>query len=230
MKKNLLLLSVLLCVTLLLSACAPSVSPVSSQDSQEVTALPPPEPDGGPFGVDMNINMATIDDFLGRPDVAYIDVRMLYDPAAFGAIGGIAELTQTLPGFRIVPYPFLGTLAAMPVANAYEGVSLFKVVWGEGIEILEVTPNYAEAETILSELFPKDQVIFLMCGGAGYSAMTRALLLHQGWDGNMIYHTGGNWHYEGNMSMGMTISSDDPNIATWRANYAFIDFDHLTPL
>jgi len=46
----------------------------------------------------------------------------------------------------------------------------------------------------------------------------------------MIYHTGGNWHYEGNMSMDMTISSDDPNTATWRANYAFIDFDHLTPL
>jgi len=178
--------------------------------------------------VDVNINMTTIDDYLNRPDVAYMDMRMLYDPADFEAIGGISSLTQTLPGYRIVPYPFLGTLSAMPVDNAYDGERLFEIVWGEGNEILSITPNYAESETILGELFPKDKVIFLMCGGAGYSSLTRVLLINQGWDENKIYHTGGNWYYEGNMSLDLTISASNPDIATWRANYAFIDFEHLS--
>jgi len=210
---------------MLLSACTTNGP---SDDTPELTALPLPEPDSGPFGVDVNININTIDDYLGRPDVTYIDARMLHDPAEFEAIGGIANLTQTLPGYRIVPYPFLGTLSAMPVANAYTGDSLYEVVWGEGHEILSATPNFAEAEIILSQIFPKDKVIFFMCGGAGYSALSRALLVHLGWDANMIYNTGGNWYYEGNMSVDMTISASDPNIATWRANYAFIDFENLT--
>jgi len=225
MKKNFKPVIGVLCLLLLLSSCAAQGSPT---DSQELTTLPIPEPDGGPFGVDVNININTIDDFLGRSDVTYIDMRMLYDPAEFEAIGGISNLTQTLPGYRIVPFPFLGTLSAMPVANAYDGERLFEIVWGEGHEILSATPNYAESEIILSQLFPKDKVIFLMCGGGGYSALTRALLVNQGWDAGMIYNTGGNWHYEGNMSLDLTISASNPDIATWRANYAFIDFEHLT--
>jgi len=212
---------------LLLSACATNGS---SADSQELTSLPPPEPDGGPFGVDVNININTIDDYLGRPDVTYIDVRMLYDPADFEAIGGISALTQTLPGYRIVPFPFMGTLSAMPVENAYDGDRLFEIVWGEGNEILSATPNFAESELILNELFPKDKVIFLMCGGGGYSALTRALLVYKGWDANMIYNTGGNWHYDGNMALDLTISANDSNIATWRANYALILFDRLNSI
>ena len=229
MKKNILLLSFLICLVLfLLLACSANNAHVSSQDQRQASSLPPPQPDGGPFGVDVNINMLTIDNYLGWPDIEYIDVRMLYDPADFPAIGGIASLTQTLPGYRIVPFPFIANLGAMPVANAYDGNRLFEIVWGEGRgEVLEITANYLESESILNDLFPKDKVIFLMCGGAGYSSLARGLLIHNGWDENMIYHTGGNWHYTGNMGLDMTISNDDPNIATWRADYAFIDFDHL---
>ena len=217
---------ILLCLTLLLASCANN----GSSGSEDLTPLPPPEPDGGPFGVDVNININTIDNFLGRPDVNYIDVRMLHDPAHFEAIGGIANLTRTLPGYRIVPFPFLGTLSAMPVENAYDGDRLFEIVWGEGQEIISATPNFAESEIILNQIFPKDKVIFFMCGGGGYSALARALLVHQGWDASKIYNTGGNWHYEGNMSLDLTISASNPGIATWRANYAFIDFEHLTRL
>jgi len=228
-KKVLVFVCVLFCLTVFLSACDTNDSG-NTQGQQSAAPLPPPEPDGGPFGVDVNININTVDDFLGRPDVTYIDVRMLYDPADFEAIGGISALTRTLPGYRIVPFPFLGTLSAMPVANAYEGVTLFDIIWGEGHAILEAVPNYAESEIILSQLFPKDRVIFLMCGGGGYSALTRALLVNQGWDEGKIYNTGGNWHYDGNMSLDLTISNTDSNIATWRANYAFIEFEHLRPL
>ena len=226
MKRISVFVFVFFCLVLFLSACDSN----DSNTQEQLVALPPPEPDGGPFGVDVNINMTTIDNYLNRPDVAYIDVRMLYDPADFPAIGGIASLTQTLPGYRVVPYPFLATLSAMPVANAYEGETLFEVVWGDDREILEISLNYAEANTILNDLFPKDEIIFLMCGGAGYSSLTRVLLIHLGWDENKIYHTGGNWHYDGNMGLDMTVSATDSNIATWRVNYAFIDFDRLTKI
>jgi len=229
MKRNVLQLS-LICLVLLLSACADKSPKEEPQQSTSFMPLPPPQPDGGPFGVDVNINMNTIDNYLNRPDVAYIDVRMLFDPADFPAIGGISSLTQTLPGFRIVPFPFIANLGPMPVSGAYQGDSLFTVVWGaiRG-QVLEITENFLEAETILHDLFPKDRVIFLMCGGAGYSSLARGLLIHLGWDANMIYHTGGNWHYKGENALDMTIHNEDGSstIATWRVNYAHIDFDYL---
>jgi hypothetical protein len=43
----------------------------------------------------------------------------------------------------------------------------------------------------------------------------------------MIHYTGGNWHYDGNLPLDMTISSDNPNITTWRVNYPYIDFERL---
>ena len=63
----------------------------------ETDALPAPEPDeSSMFGVDKNINMATLDNYLGRDDVVYRDVRMLFDPADYAAIGGNADLASTV--------------------------------------------------------------------------------------------------------------------------------------
>ena len=228
MKKVFLLVSILLCLSLFLSACDNGGSTTDSPDTP--VALPPPEPDGGPFGVDVNINMSTIDDYLNRPDISYFDMRMFYDPADFEAIGGDSTLSRTLPGYRIVPFPFLASLGPMPVDGAYDGDTLFYVEWGDNREIVVIRPNFAESQIIFEQIFPKDRTIFLMCGGAGYTSLMRALLFHFGYDENKIYHTGGNWHYEGNMSLDLTISASDRNIATWRANYAYIDFDHLTAL
>ena len=230
MKKSYLLLSVLLCLALFLSACNAEISDTSTQETNKtetLSILPPPEPDNGPFGIDSNINMSTIDDFLNRPDVAYIDVRMLYDPANYEAIGGISRLTQTLPGYRVTPFPFIANLGTLPVEGRYEGDTLFTIVWGENRgEVVEITPNYVESEMILSELFPKDKIIFLMCGGAGYSSLARGLLLSQGWDPSKVYHTGGNWHYTGSKGLDMQFGDGD-GIATWRVNYAHIDFSRL---
>jgi rhodanese-related sulfurtransferase len=227
MKRLFTLSGILLCLILLLAACDNNGS---SSDASDLPVLPPPEPDSTTFGVDLNINIYSIDDYLERPDVTYIDVRMLYDPADFEAIGGISSLTRTLPGYRIVPYPFVGTLSAMPVGNAYEGDTLFDIEWGDGHTILSISPNYTESVIILDQIFPKDRVIFLMCGGGGYSALMRSLLINQGWDANLIYNTGGNWHYDGNRAVDLTISATNRNIATWRANYAPILFEHLTPI
>lgn len=194
--------------------------------------LPAPEVDiESQFGVDRNINMATIDNYVNRSDVAYRDVRMLFDPADYAAIGGDADLSATITGFKVVPYPYIATLSALPVANAYEGDTLFDVVWNADGTIASVGENYQESMFILEELFPKDKPIFLMCGGGGYAGMTKTLLMYLGWDEGLLYNIGGNWEYTGKNALELIVYPEDANdeniYATWRADYAYIDFTRL---
>ena len=198
-------------------------------------ALPASEPDEtNMFGVDKNINMETLDQYLGRDDVAYRDVRMLFDPADYAAIGGNADLASTVEGFRIVPYPYLATLSALPVAGAYDGDTLFTLTWNEDGSIATATANYEESMLVLEDLFPKDKAIFLMCGGGGYAGMTKSLLIFLGWDPALLYNVGGNWSYQGDHGVELIQYSEDANgndyFATWRADYAYIDFSRLHPV
>ena len=198
-------------------------------------ALPASEPDEtNMFGVDKNINMETLDQYLGRDDVAYRDVRMLFDPADYAAIGGNADLASTVEGFRIVPYPYLATLSALPVTGAYDGDTLYTLTWNEDGSIATATANYEESMLVLEDLFPKDKAIFLMCGGGGYAGMTKSLLIFLGWDPALLYNVGGNWSYQGDHGVELIQYSEDANgndyFATWRADYAYIDFSRLHPV
>ena len=198
-------------------------------------ALPASEPDEtNMFGVDKNINMETLDNYLGRDDVAYRDVRMLFDPADYAAIGGNADLASTVEGFRIVPYPYLATLTALPVDGAYAGDTLFTLTWNEDGSIASADANYEESMLVLEDLVPKDKAIFLMCGGGGYAGMTKSLLSFLGWDPALLYNVGGNWAYQGDHGVELIQYSEDANgndyFCTWRADYALIDFSRLHPV
>lgn len=219
----------LLCLALMLSlalaACAEAGPP----------ALPQPEMDSeSMFGVDKNINMTTIDDYLFREDVAYRDVRMLFDPADYGAIGGDADLSATIYGFKVVPYPYMASLSALPVEGAYAGHTLYEAEWAADGSLISAAPNYAESQLILEELFPQDKAIFLMCGGGGYAGMMKSLLIYLGWDANLLYNIGANWTYDGDNSQELIHYPDeaegDKIYATWRADYAYIDFERLHAL
>ena len=87
---------------------------------------------------------------------------------------------------------------------------------------------------ILEELFPKDQAIFLMCGGGGYAGMMKELLIYLGWDPELLYNVGANWTYTGDHAQELVIYPEDADgekiYATWRADYAYLDFDRLHPL
>lgn len=221
------LIPIMLILLMLLCACGTAAEPENTP-----APLPAPEVDAdSQFGVDKNINMDTIDSFLGRDDVVYRDVRMLFDPADYASIGGDADLSKTITGFKVVPYPYIATLGALPVANAYEGDNLFTVEWNTDGSIASVTENYKESMLILEELFPKDSSIFLMCGGGGYAGMTKTLLMYLGWDENLLYNIGGNWEYTGDNAMELIVYPEDANddniYATWRADYAYIDFSRL---
>ncbi|MDD3920599.1 MAG: hypothetical protein PHO41_05475, partial [Eubacteriales bacterium] len=72
-----------LCACLLAVLCLFACTSCNTQAIQPVPLPPPMADPNSMFGVDKAINMETIDQYLGREDVAYRDVRMLFDPAAY---------------------------------------------------------------------------------------------------------------------------------------------------
>ncbi len=208
-------------------------TPASDEVAATAGPLPPASVDPtSDFGVDANVNVSTIDDYLNLPGVAYRDMRMIFDPAEWEAVGEDPYLSTVLEGFTIVPYPFLGTLPELPVAGAYDGDTLFTVEWGPDGEILSVVGNYKESLTVLRDLFPKDEPIVLVCGGGGYASFTKKLLTYLGWDPELLYNAGGMWEYQGSNTVELIDygrNPDDDLYAIWRADYAVIDFTLMRP-
>ena len=187
--------------------------------------LPKPEVTSGlrgEFGIDKNINEKTIDDYLGRDDSVYRDMRMLKDPGDYEAIGGDSYLSGFVKGFEVVPYPYLVNVSGLPeeVGDTYTGKTLFTEKDGE------YTANYEESMDILEYLFPKDKNIFLMCGGGGYAGMTKNLLVALGWDADKIYNVGGYWYYDGDNNVEVKNTKyGDTTYDFWKVPYHDIDFD-----
>ena len=194
--------------------------------------LPTPEvSDGqrGQLGIDKNINESNIDNYLGRTDSVYYDMRLLEDPANYEKIDGDRYLSGYINGFQVIPYPYLAPIEGLPdaVGKGYTGDTLFSKH-----ENGSFTANYEESDRILNDLFPKDKYIFLMCGGGGYAGMTKNLLVKKGWDKNKIYVVGGYWYYNGKNKV--NIKETDENgktvYAFWKLPYHEIDFSNLTKL
>lgn len=192
--------------------------------------LPAPqlaEGERGELGIDKNVNEATIDQYLNRSDAVYRDVRMLEDPGDYAAIGGDSYLSGFVNGFEVVPFPYLVNVGGLPaeVGETYVGPTLFTVDAEENY-----TENYTESMGILEALFPKDKVIFLMCGGGGYSGMLKKMLVALGWDESKIYDVGGFWYYEGENMVEVRRIKDD-GTATYdfyKVPYHEINFEDLT--
>ena len=191
--------------------------------------LPKPELEEGvrgQLGIDKNINEKNIDDYLGRDDAVYRDMRMLVDPAEYGNLeGGDAYLSGFIKGFEVVPLPYLVNVTGLPeeVGKTYQGKTLFTVD-DKG----NYKANYEESMEILEYLFPKDKVIFLMCGGGGYAGMTKALLVANGWNADKIYNVGGYWYYNGKNKIEVkTEKHGDVSYDFWKVPYHDIDFKKL---
>ena len=174
--------------------------------------LPKPEISEGirgeQFGIDKNINESTIDEYLGRSDSVYRDMRMLKDPGNYEAIGGDSYLSGFVQGFEVIPLPYLTNVTGLPeeVGETYTGATLFTQD-----ESGNYVANYEESMEILEAIFPKDKNIFLMCGGGGYAGMTKTMLVALGWDENKIYNVGAYWSYNGNnkVEVKKTIDGED---------------------
>ena len=216
MRKNIL---TLLLFPLLLSGCSGSSLPIAeATDGYR----------GEMFGIDKNINEATIDKYLNRSDTVYRDMRMLVDPANYEAIGGDSYLSGIIKGYEVVPLPYLIPAVGLPeeVGESYQGLTLYRL---EGEHFV---PNYVESLDVLEFLFPKDKNIFLMCGGAGYSFMTKTLLVDLGWNGDHIYNTGGYWYYDGPNSIEIKRVNENDEVVYdfYKLNYHDINFANLIEL
>ena len=192
--------------------------------------LPKPEVsegERGMLGIDKNINEANINDYLGRSDAVYRDMRLLKDPGNFEAIGGDSYLSGFVAGFEVVPLPYLMNVTGLPeaVGNTYQGKTLFTAH-----EDGTFAANYEESVSILENLFPKDKIIFLMCGGGGYAGMTKNLLVANGWDADKIYDVGGYWFYEGKNNVEVKRTKADGTVVYdfYKVPYHDINFDNLT--
>ena len=180
----------------------------------------------GELGIDKNVNEATIDQYLGREDAVYRDLRMLKDPGNYEAIGGDAYLSGFVKGFEVVPFPYLVNVEGLPeaVGETYKGKTLFTNKDGN------YTANYQESMEILEALFPKDKTIFLMCGGGGYSGMMKKMLVALGWDEKKIYDVGGYWFYEGENKVEVKRKRSDGTTVYdfYKVPYHEIRFEELT--
>ncbi len=181
----------------------------------------------GELGIDKNINESNIDKYLGRKDSVYYDMRMLEDPANYEAIEGDRYLSGFIKGFEVLPYPYIAPVSDLPeaVGQGYTGPSLFRTD-GENY-----VANYREAMQIITDLFPKDKNIFLMCGGGGYAGMMKKMLVKLGWDANKIYNIGGYWNYDGKNKVEIKETIKDTTYyAFWKVPYHDIDFASYTKI
>ena len=195
-----------------------------------LASLPVPEvAEGqrGELGIDKNVNEETIDQYLNRSDAVYRDLRMLEDPGNYEAIGGDSKLSGFVRGFELVPFPYIVNVSGLPeeVGGTYDGKTLFRQ-HSDGT----YTANYVESTEILEALFPKDKVIFLMCGGGGYSGMMKNLLVALGWDESKIYDIGGYWYYDGENNVEVKRIADNGEIVYdfYKVPVHEIDFERLT--
>lgn len=185
----------------------------------------------GTYGIDKNINEGTIDNYLGRSDTVYRDLRMLVDSATWENKGGERILTGFIEGFEVIPYAYLTEFpqeyidqkASENVSGLYTGKTLFHLD-SEG----NYVANYKESMEILEYLFPKDKYIFLICGAGGYANFAKKMLISLGWDETKIYNIGAYWSYNGNHSIS-TINNNgtDTTYDFWKVLYHNIDFDSL---
>ena len=216
--------ALILCLIITLIVCM-GLSACTTGASKE---LPKPEITGGArgeLGIDKNINEATIDEYLGRPNAVYRDMRMLEDPAQYENIGGDRFLSGYVDGFEIVPLPYIIPVDGLPgaVGEPYSGDTLFG-----GSNGWVYYPNYEESMSIIEELFPKDKEIFLMCGGGGYAGMMKTFLVSMGWDPDKIYVVGGYWFYDGEHKVDVPKKEDGTTYDFSGVPYHDIDFSKLT--
>ena len=185
----------------------------------------------GVYDIDKNINEKTIDNYLGRPDVVYRDVRMLEDSATWENKGGERDLTGFVAGFEVIPYAYLTEFPkeyvdqkkSENITGLYKGKTLFRLEDGKYVA------NYKESMEILEYIFPKDKIIFIMCGAGGYANFTKQMLVSLGWDKSKIYNVGGYWNYEGKNAISTKIDGSDKCDFS-KVPYHNIDFDRLTEL
>ena len=153
------------------------------------------------------INSENLRQYLGRTDVKYIDLRDYSDYAK-----------KHLRNFECIPY-----FALIFNANAHTDAALPQLYGGS---VTEPVPVYAESDELLEALFPRNQILFLMCQSGGRVSQLMTLLKARGWDMTKVYNIGGMAQYAG--AEYRDIVTDTPEI-TISATYTFEGLTRIAP-
>lgn len=163
-----------LSLSVLLTACAAPATSAEEPANEPVSLeLPAPRSTEGDFSIDASaINQDNLDQYLGRDDVVYIDLRDYNDYAK-----------KHFKNFEVIPF-----FAYIWNENAHTDESMVQI-YGGSLE--EPVATYTSSEAILNTIFPMDKTIFLMCQSGGRVAMMMNILEDNGYDMNKIYNIGG---------------------------------------
>lgn len=123
-----------------------------------------------------SINAENLQDYLGRDDVVYIDLR---DYSDFSQ--------KHLRNFESIPF-----FAYIWNKEANTDTSMIQLYGGDPTDPVAV---YNESDELLNELFPKDKTIFLMCQSGGRVVHMMNILAAKGYDMSKIYNVGGMGQY-----------------------------------
>lgn len=212
--------ALILCFSIVGCSCKKNEVPPASAGNFDMQAQS--------FGVDKNVNVETIDKYLGLNNVAYRDMRLLVDSQGYDGLTPTSSgmLTATIEGFRVSPLPYIanlweGMLPPPVLENPVEidYTPLFNVTWNENGTIEKIEENYEESKYVLEEIFPKDKLIFLMCGGGGYAWMTKQILLKLGYEADKVYNIGGFWAYTGNHKVNLVTYYDGEIVGAYEESY-----------
>ena len=116
--------------------------------------------------------------YLGRPDILYIDTRDFGD-----------YMKKHFRNFEAVPF-----FALVFNADAHTNKDLPQLYGGTPTEPV---PVYEESDELLEVLFPKNRTLFIMCQGGARVTMLMNILKARGWDMSRIYNIGGMAQYTG---------------------------------
>jgi rhodanese-related sulfurtransferase len=159
MKKVLFLFTVF-ALTLALTACAePETVTVEVEVPAELAEIP----------TDLTLDADNFDEFLGRPDVQYVDLRNWDDKLKSGYVGG----------FEFIPF-----------FDYLEGENVLVRTDGNWEFAAEDIVNQAQLEN----LFDADKTIFLMCGSGTRAGFVKDALVSLGYD---VVNVGGFTSYAG---------------------------------
>ena len=131
----------------------------------------------GSFGPTCSaINSDNLIDYLGRPDVMYIDTRDFEDYAK-----------KHFRNFEVIPF-----FALIFNAEAHTNPDMVQLYGGTPTEPV---PVYEESDQLLEVLFPKDKTLFIMCQSGGRVGMLMNIMKARGWDMSKVYNVGGMAQY-----------------------------------
>ena len=176
MKKFLILIGAL-ALTLTLTGC--------SNDVEELLEIPE------------TVTMDTVDDFLGRPDVQYVDLRNFDDKMKSGYISG----------FEMIP--FFDYLEATDILVRTD------MDWDFAAEEIH-------SQSALNELFDADRTIFLMCGSGTRAGYVLAALESLGFEN--VINVGGIADYDGDA---MVTGDGSYNIEVQLPLPTVVDMDNI---